>query len=300
MNEPDGGVRTVRTPILQIAYEECGDPRAPAVILLHGFPDDVRAWDEVAGPVAKAGHRVLVPYLRGFGPTRFLSDGEPRSGQQAALAQDLLAFMDALEVRAATIAGYDWGGRAACIVTILAPERVSGLVTVGGYNVQNTTAPSPPAPPVEERAYWYQWYLNTERGRLGLAENRRELCRLLWEEWSPLWRLADPSFERTAASFDNPDFVSVVVHSYRHRHGLAPGLPCLMNVERRLAKRPPIEVPSIVLHGGVDGVLPAYRSEAHLELFPAGTPRVVVPGAGHFLPRERPDVLVDALLKLSA
>src|SRR5881628_1426402 len=177
----------VRTPTLEIGYEAHGDAGGVPIVLLHGFPDDARAWDEVAPPLAGAGYRVLVPYLRGYGPTRFLDGAEPRMAQQAAIAQDLLDFMTSLGLAAAGLAGYDWGGRAACIAALLAPERVRALVTIGGYNVQNTLAPSPPAPVAQERAYWYQWYFNTERGRAGLEKNRRELCKLLWREWSPTW-----------------------------------------------------------------------------------------------------------------
>ncbi|MCI0547150.1 MAG: alpha/beta hydrolase [Candidatus Rokubacteria bacterium] len=291
---------SVHTPALEIAYESQGDPRGTPIILLHGFPDDVRAWDGVAGPLAADGHRVLVPYLRGYGPTRFLDPAAPRLAQQAAIGRDVLDLMDALGVAEAALAGYDWGGRAACIASLLAPGRVCALVTIGGYNVQNTVTPAGPAPAAEERAYWYQWYFNTERGRAGLEKNRREICRLLWQEWSPGWRFDDATFERTARSFDNPDFVDVVVHSYRHRHGNAPGDPALDAIERRLAERPPITVPSRVLHGAEDTVDLPYRSERHLRLFPPGTERRVVPGAGHFLPREQPGAVVEALLDLLA
>jgi pimeloyl-ACP methyl ester carboxylesterase len=290
-------ILTVRTSTLEIAYEAHGDPRGPAVVLLHGFPDDARAWDGVVPPLVAAGDRPLVPYLRGCGPTRFLDPGTPRLAQQAAIGQDLLDFMDALGLARAGLAGYDWGGRAACIASILAPERVRGLVTVGGYNVQNTIEPSRPASARAERAAWYQWYFNTERGRAGLAANRREICRLLWREWSPRWAFDDADFERTAASFDNPDWVDVVIHSYRHRHRNAPGDPRLDAVERRLAGRPPITVPSAILEGGDDTVGLPHRSRAHLSLFPAGTTREVIPGAGHFLPRERPDAVADAIVK---
>jgi len=178
----------VRTRTLEIGYEAHGDVDGVPVILLHGFPDDARAWDDVAPSLAAAGYRVLVPYLRGYGPTHFLESAEPRMAQQAAIGQDLLDFMNALGLPAAGLAGYDWGGRAACIVALIAPERVLALVTIGGYNVQNTMTPPPPASAVAERAYWYQWYFNTERGRMGLERNRREICRLLWQEWSPSWR----------------------------------------------------------------------------------------------------------------
>src|SRR3989441_8199393 len=253
---------TVRTPTLEIAYEAHGREGGVPVVLLHGFPDDPRAFDAVAPPLASAGYRVLVPYLRGYGPTRFLDASEPRMAQQAALGQDLLDFMDALGVRAAGLAGYDWGGRAACITAILAPERVRGLVTIGGYNVQNTLTPAPPASAVAERSHWYQWYFNTERGRRGLETNRREICRLLWNEWSPTWRFDQATFDRTAPSFDNPDFVAWVIHSYRHRHRNAPGDGRLDAIEQRLAERPAITVPTVILLGGGDTVGAPRPSEA--------------------------------------
>jgi pimeloyl-ACP methyl ester carboxylesterase len=291
-------ILTVRTRTLEIAYEAHGDAGGVPIILLHGFPDDARAWDDVAPPLAAAGHRVLVPYLRGYGPTRFLDPNTPRMAQQAAIGQDLIEFMDALGLRSAGLAGYDWGGRAACIAAILVPERVRALVTIGGYNVQNTVAPSQPASAVAERAYWYQWYFNTERGRTGLERNRREICQLLWQEWSPNWQFDQATFDRTAASFDNPDFVPVVIHSYRVRHGNAPSDPRFDEIERRLAARPPITVSTVVLHGAADTVGPPSRSEGELSRFPAGTVRRVVPGVGHFMPREEPRAVIDALLKV--
>jgi pimeloyl-ACP methyl ester carboxylesterase len=289
---------TVRTPSLDIGYDAYGEATGFPIVLLHGFPDDAHAWDTVAPPLAAAGNRVLVPYLRGYGPTRFLDPAAPRMAQQAAIGQDLVDFMDALGLDRVGLAGYDWGGRAACITAILAPERVRALVTIGGYNVQNTLAMSPIAPAAEERAHWYQWYFNTERGRVGLEQRRRDVCRLLWEEWSPTWRFDDATYDLTAASFDNPDFVPVVIHSYRHRHGNAPGDPRFDQVERHLATRPPIRVPTIVLHGADDMVSPPRRSEGHMASFPAGTARHVVAGAGHFMPREQPRAVVDALLTL--
>src|SRR5882724_6610762 len=289
---------TVRTPTLEIAYEAHGREGGLPVILLHGFPDDARAFDAVAPPLAAAGYRALVPYLRGYGPTRFLDAGEPRLAQQAAIGQDVLDFMSALRVEKAALAGFDWGGRAACIAAILAPDRVRALVTIGGYNVQNPTrAAATPAPVAQERAYWYQWYFNTERGRAGLEKNRRELCKLLWREWSPTWKFDDAEFERTAPSFDNPDFVPVVIHSYRHRHGNAAGDPRLDAIERRLAARPPITVPALILHGGDDAVS-LLRAGKERALFSAGTEERVVPGCGHFMPREKPQAVADALLKV--
>jgi pimeloyl-ACP methyl ester carboxylesterase len=293
-------VPTVRTPTLEIGYEEWGDAGGAPVVLLHGFPDDAHAWDTVAPPLTARGCRVLAPYLRGYGPTRFLDPAAPRMAQQAALGQDLLEFLDALGIERVALAGYDWGGRAACIAAILAPARVRALVTIGGYNVQNTLAPPRPASAEDERGYWYQWYFNTERGRVGLEQNRREICRLLWRDWSPGWRFDDATFERAAVAFDNPDFVPVVIHSYRHRHRNAPSDPRFDAVEGRLAERPRIEVPSVILHGRDDGVDAPRHSEKHPALFPDGTERHVIPDAGHFLPREQPGAAVDALLSLLA
>lgn len=289
---------TVRTPTLDIGYAAYGDAAGFPIVLLHGFPDDIHAWDTVAPPLAAAGYRVLVPYLRGYGTTRFLAAATPRMAQQAAIAQDLLDFINALNLDRVGLAGYDWGGRAACITSILAPERVRALVTIGGYNVQNTLTRSSPGTAVEERALWYQWYFNTERGRVGLEQQRHGICKLLWQEWSPTWHFDAATYDQTAASFDHPDFVAVVIHSYRHRHGNAPGDPRFDAIERCLAARPPIRVPTIVLHGADDGVSPPRRSEAHMALFPPGTARHVVAGAGHFMPREQPQAVVDALLTL--
>ncbi len=291
--------RTVRTQTLEIAYEESGPADGQPVILLHGFPDDVRAWDGVAPPLAGAGWRVLVPWLRGYGPTRFLDRVTPRSGQQAALGADLRDFMDALGLRQALLAGYDWGGRAACIVAALWPDRVLGLVSITGYNIQDIAAARRPAAATQEHRYWYQWYFQTERGRAGLAENRRDICRLLWRLWSPNWRFDDATFEATAGSFDNPDFVAVSIQSYRHRYGNAPGDPVLEPIERCLAGQPAINVPTINLHGACDGVTPPESSERHARFFTGSYERRVIPVAGHFLPREAPDVVVQALQALA-
>jgi pimeloyl-ACP methyl ester carboxylesterase len=294
-------VATVRTPVLEIGYEENGNPRGFPIILLHGFPDDVRAWDGVAPTLAAAGHRVLVPYLRGFGPTRFLDLSSPRMAEQAAIGQDLIDFADALRIERFAVGGYDWGGRAASVVAALHPERLRAAVIVGGYLIQDVFAPPAPVAPEIERAYWYQWYFNTERGRAGLKANRRALCRLLWQLWSPGMRFTDEEYERTAASFDNPDFVDCVIHSYRHRHGNAPGDPRFQAIERQLARRPKITVPTIVLHGADDGtVKPPVDSPAERAQFPALVARRVVAGAGHFLPREKPEAVSSALLELLA
>lgn len=290
--------RKTRTRVLHIAYEEWGAADAYPIILLHGFPDDVRAWDQVAPPFAADGYRVIVPYLRGFGPTRFLDPGTLRVGQQAALGQDVIDLMDALSLPNAALAGYDWGCTAACVASILQPKRVGALLAIHGYGVGDTITPEPPAPAVEERECWYHWYFNIERGRRGLEANRREICLLLWRSWSPNWKFEEQAFECTAASFDNPDFVSIVIHAYRHSHGNAPGDPCFAEVERRLAALPAITAPSIVLHGMEDTVHPLHRSKPHMFLFPKGTKRIEVPGAGHFVPREKPEAVVEALKTL--
>jgi pimeloyl-ACP methyl ester carboxylesterase len=290
---------TVRTPRLEIAYQESGPADGPVVILLHGWPSDVHDWDGVAPPLADHGFRVLVPWLRGFGPTRFLAAETPRSGQQAALGVDVREFMDALGIQQSLLAGYDWGGRGACVTAALWPERVRGLVSITGYNIQNIPNSGRPASAAQENRYWYQWYFQTERGRIGLQENRRDICRLLWQLWSPNWRFDDATFEATARSFDNLDFVAVTIQSYRHRYANAPGDPALEPFEHRLAQQPPITVPTIVLHGACDGVGPAAQSEHHARHFIAGYERRVVPVAGHFLSRETPDAVVQAVRELA-
>jgi pimeloyl-ACP methyl ester carboxylesterase len=265
---------------------------------MHGFPYDVHAYDEVAPSLATAGCRVIVPYLRGYGPTRFLSEKTPRSGQQAALGRDLLALMDALGIGKAVLAGYDWGGRAACVVAALWPERVRGLVSGAGYNIQDIAGMTKPQPPEREARLWYQYYFHSERGRAGLEQNRRELCRLLWRMWSPNWRFDDATYERSAASFENPDFVPVVIHSYRHRYGLVPGDPALEDIERRLATQPPITVPAVVLHGSDNGVNPVALSERHDRHFKGRYERRVIPVAGHNLPQEVPAEFAAAVRSL--
>jgi pimeloyl-ACP methyl ester carboxylesterase len=291
-------LKRVEAGVLSVAYEETGAASGTPVVLLHGFPYDVRAYDEVAPRLAAAGCRVVVPYLRGFGPTRFRSPGTPRSGQQAALAHDLRALLDALQIDRAVVAGYDWGGRAACTVAALWPERVRALVSGGGYNVQDIARAMTPEPPERELGLWYQYYFHSERGRAGLAQHRDDLCRLLWRLWSPTWRYDDATFERTAASFANPDFVPVVIHSYRHRFGLVAGDPALEDVEQRLASRPAITVPAVVLHGGDNGVSAPALSERHARFFTGKYERRLVPGVGHNLPQEAPGEFARAVLAL--
>jgi pimeloyl-ACP methyl ester carboxylesterase len=287
-----------RTAVLEIDYEQSGQADGAPVILLHGFPDDARTWDDVVPSLVARGCRVLVPWLRGYGGTRFLAAATPRCGQQAALGADLRDFMDTLGLRQAALAGYDWGGRAACVMAALWPERVRCLVSIGGYNIQNIAQAGEPADALQESRYWYQWYFHTERGRAGLARNRRALCKLLWSLWSPNWEFDEATFEQTAASFDNPDFVDVVIHSYRHRYGAAPGDPGLDPIEAGLATQPPIPVPTIVLHGESDGVGPPEQSADHARHFTGGYRRRLIARAGHFLPREAPGAVVDSLLEL--
>jgi pimeloyl-ACP methyl ester carboxylesterase len=292
------GLRRVRTGTLEIAYRESGPEQGDAVILLHGWPYDPRSYDEVAPPLAAAGCRVLVPYLRGFGPTRFLAAGTPRSGQQAALACDLKDLMDALSIKRAVLAGHDWGGRAACIVAALWPDRVRALVTGNGYNIQDIAGSAAPAAPEQEHRLWYQYYFHGERGRSGLERNRRALCKFIWRLWSPHWDFDDATFERSAVSFDNPDFVAVTIQSYRHRFGYAPGDPACEAIERRLAGRPEIPVPTVALQGEADGVGPPAISAAQDGRFTGRFERRLLPRVGHNPAQEAPQATVDAVLEL--
>ena len=287
-----------RTSVLEIAYEESGPADGVAVLLMHGFPYDPRTYDAVLPRLVDAGCRVIVPYLRGYGATRFLASDRLRSGQQAALGNDLKELMDALGVERGVLAGYDWGGRAACIVAALWPERVLGLVSANGYNIQDIAASAKPASAEQEHRLWYQYYFHTERGRAGLEANRREFCRFIWQLWSPNWRFDDATYDRTAVSFDNPDFVEVVIHSYRHRFGYADGDPSVGAIERRLAAKPRISVPTIVLHGDGSGLSPSESSLKHAAFFTGPYQRRVIPSVGHNLPQEAPDAFADTVLEL--
>ncbi len=294
-------MKTIRTAILEIGYEEFGDPQGFPVILLHGFPDDAHAFDDVAPPLAKAGHRVLVPYLRGYGPTRFLDSAAPRMAEQAAIGQDLIDFADSLHLTRFAVGGFDWGNRAACIAAALHPDRIRAGVFIGGNAIQNTVAPPQASNPEAARNLWYQWFFNTESGRATLQTNRRALCKLLWQTWSPGWRFADEIYNRTAASFDNPDFVDVVIHSYRHRIGNAAGEDRFQAVEQQLAQRPKIQVPAITLYGADDGIArPAAQAPGEANSFPNLVARRVIPACGHFLPREKPEAVSSAMLELLA
>ena len=292
-------LKTIRTNVLEIGYYESGDAAGVPVILLHGFPDDAHAYDGVAPILARAGYRALAVYLRGFGPTRFLDAAVARTAEQAAIGQDVIDFADALELPRFGVAGFDWGGRAACVAAALHPDRVRAAVLIGGYSIQNTVTPARPAAPEAARRLWYQWYFNTAAGRAALEQNRRGLCELLWREWSPTWRFSDEMYALTAASFDNPDFVDCVIHSYRHRNFNAPGEPRFLDVEQQLAKRPPIPVPAIVLHGGDDGFgrQAAEVTAAERAMLPRLIAKRIVEGAGHFVPHEKPEAVAAALLE---
>ena len=291
-------IKRVRTAALEIAYEESGPETGSPVLLMHGFPYDPRCYDEVVPALVARGHRAIVPYLRGYGPTRFLSADTFRSGQQAAVGKDLLDLMDSLRLPRAALVGFDWGGRAACVVAALWPERVRGLVVANGYSIQNIAASAAPVTPEQEHRFWYQYYFHTERGRAGLQANRRELCELLWRLWSPNWKFDAATYERTARSFDNPDFVGIVIHSYRHRFGYAPGDPALEAIEQLLAAQPPISAPTIVLHGEGDGVnLPA-ASTTRPRFFTGSYQRRLIPVIGHNVPQEAPAATAAAVLEL--
>jgi pimeloyl-ACP methyl ester carboxylesterase len=291
-------LRHVDAGVLNVAYYEAGPADGPVVMLLHGFPSDIHAYVDVAPQLAAQGCRAIVPYLRGYGPTRFRDDKTPRSGEQAAIGADLIALMDALSIKRAVFAGYDWGGRAACIGAALWPERCTGLVSVNGYLIQDIAKAMAPAKPEREVPLWYQYYFQLERGRAGLAANRRGIARILWQQWSPNWHFDDACFERTAAAHDNPDYVDVVIHSYRHRFGLAEGDPHYADIQRRLAALPDITVPAITLDGGADGVNAATDGSAQAAKFAARRAHRVVPHAGHNLPQEEPEAFTDAVMEL--
>lgn len=293
-------LRRIQAGVLDVAFFEAGPADGPPVLLMHGFPYDIHSYAEVAPLLAAQGCRVIVPYLRGFGETRFLSETTPRSGEQAALGADLLALMDALAIPQAVLAGYDWGGRAACVVAALWPQRCAGLVSFNSYNIQDIARAMVPDTAENEHRLWYQYYFHSERGRAGLAADRRGVCRLLWTLWSPTWAFDDATFERTAAAFDHPDFVEVVIQSYRHRFGLVPGDPAYADIERRLAALPAINVPSITFDGIDDGVRPPADAAAHAQRFTGPRSHRWVPGVGHNMPQQVPQVFADAVLEMVA
>ena len=291
-------LRRIEAGVLEIAYHESGPADGPPVLLMHGFPYDIHTYAEVAPLLAAEGCRTIVPYMRGYGGTRFLSADTPRSGEQAAFGADLLALLDALQIDRAVLAGYDWGGRAACVVAALWPERCAGLVSLNSYNIQNIARAMEPDTPENEHSLWYQYYFHSERGRAGLQKDRKAIARLLWKLWSPTWRFDDATFERSAAAFDHPDFVEVVIHSYRHRFGLVAGDPAYADIDRQLAAQPVIRVPAITFDGIDDGVRPPADASAHAPRFSGPRSHRLVPGVGHNLPQEAPRAFADAVLEL--
>jgi pimeloyl-ACP methyl ester carboxylesterase len=291
--------KRVRAGVLDVAYVETGPAEGPPAVLLHGFPYDIQACLPAAEILAAKGVRCLVPYLRGYGPTRFLDPATPRSGEQAALGADLLAFLDALGIGQAVLAGYDWGGRAACVVAALWPERVRGLVSGGsGYNIHDVARSGRPAGAEAESRLWYQYYFHTERGRNGLTENRAGIAALLWRQWSPHWAFDQATLARTAAAFENPDFVEVVIHSYRVRYGVVPGDPAYAAIEARLAAQPTITVPTVVLEGSDGGVFPPKSEDGDAGKFSGPYRYRRLAGIGHNVPQEAPDAFAEAVLSL--
>lgn len=291
-------LKKIHAGVLEIAYAELGPSNGQPVFLMHGFPYDILAYAEVAPQLATEDCRVIVPYLRGYGPSKFLNQNTPRSGEQAALGADLIALMDALQIQQAVLAGYDWGGRAACVVAALWPERCKGLVSFNSYNIQNISQALIPDLPENEHRLWYQYYFHSERGRAGLENDRRAITRLLWSLWSPTWKFSEEAFEKTALSFDNPDFVDVVIHSYRHRFGLVAGDPAYADIEARLARQPVIAVPTITFDGGDDGVRKPSYDPPHAQRFSGPRTHRVVPGVGHNMPQEVPEIFAGAVLEL--
>jgi pimeloyl-ACP methyl ester carboxylesterase len=289
-------IQSVATDILRVAYIEHGAADGWPVILSHGFPYDVHAFDGVAPVLARAGARVIMPYTRGFGPTRFLSAAAMRNGQQAARGLDIIQFAEVLGLNSPILAGFDWGGNASCVAAVLWPERIGGLVSYAGYDIIDVRAQLHPVSPSLERVFWYQHLFQTERGRECLAEHRRELCRLLWREWSPAWDFDEETFERSAVSFDNPDFVDVVVHAYRHVFGLEAGDPLLQPLEDRLAQKPAITVPTVTIDGAADPLKPGGTAD-HAGLF-LGKHEHQIVAAGHNVPQERPERFAAAIVKV--
>jgi pimeloyl-ACP methyl ester carboxylesterase len=293
-------VKQVNAGVLDVGYHEAGPADGPVVILLHGFPYDIHSYVDVAPILAARGYRVIVPHLRGHGSTRFLSASTPRTGQQAAVAQDTIALMDALKIERAILAGYDWGSRTACAVAALWPERVVGIVSVNGYLVQDISKAAAPIPAKIEFALWYQYYFATERGRTALTNNRRDIAKVVWAYNSPVWRFDDATFERSMVSLDNPDYVAIVIHNYRFRLGLLPGFPQYEALERRLAALPKVGVPAVTLDGAADGIVAATDGKAYSAKFSGPFRHHVVPAAGHNLPQEAAQAFADAVLEVAA
>ena len=289
-----GPLRQIDAGLLNVGYVDIGSAEDPVVVLLHGWPYDIHSYVDVCPVLAEAGYRVIIPYLRGFGTTRFLSDETLRNGEQSALAVDVIALMDALQIERAIVAGFDWGARTADILAALWPERCAGLVSVSGYLIVNLEANQKPLPPKAELGWWYQYYFSTERGRLGYGENRREFNKLIWQIASPKWDFDDVTFARTAASFDNPDHVDIVIHNYRWRLSLADGERQYRDLEIRLFERPVITVPTVTIGSDFDGA--AADGRAYADRFSGPYSHRVLDGIGHNVPQEAPGAFTDAIL----
>lgn len=295
---PLGPVRQIQAGVLDVGYVDAGPADGPAIVLLHGWPYDIHSYAEVTPRLVAAGYRVVVPYLRGYGTTRFLSETTLRNGEQAALALDTVALMDALGIETAIVAGFDWGARSADVVAALWPGRVSGLVSVSGYLIGSQQAGKAPLPPEAEHQWWYQYYFATERGRAGYDRYRREFAKLIWRTASPMWNFDDATFDRSAASFDNPDHVAIVVHNYRWRLGLADGEPEYLGLEQRLAEAPVISVPTITLEGDANGAPHPQPPEYAAKFSGPYSHRTIQGGIGHNLPQEAPEAFADAIREL--
>jgi pimeloyl-ACP methyl ester carboxylesterase len=289
-------LKQVHAGVLDVGYVEAGPIDGPTAILLHGWPYDIHSFDEVTPRLASAGYRVIVPYARGYGSTSFLSNGTPRTGQPSALAVDTIALMDALNIKQAIIAGFDWGARTADIVAALWPDRVKGIVSVSGYLIGSQEAGKTPLPPKAELQWWYQYYFATERGREGYSKYRRDFAELIWKLASPKWAFDDATFARSAAAFDNPDHVDIVIHNYRWRLGLAQGDPGLDELEAKLAAAPQVSVPAITLEGDENGA-PHPDPAAYAKKFSGKyLHRLVKGGIGHNLPQEAPEAFTQAVI----
>jgi pimeloyl-ACP methyl ester carboxylesterase len=298
-NPSFGSLKQIDAGVLNIGYAEAGPADGPTILLLHGWPYDIYSYVDVAPILASAGYRVLIPYLRGYGTTRFLSSDTPRNGQQAALAADMIAFLDALQIKQAVVAGYDWGARTADIMAALWPERCKALVSVSGYLIGSQEINKKPLPPKAELSWWYQFYFTTERGRAGYAANTLEFVRLIWETASPTWKFSDETFNRSASAFDNPDHVAITIHNYRWRLALAKGESKYDAYERQLAKLPVITVPTITMEGDANGA-PHPAPSAYASKFSGRYEhRDVTGGVGHNLPQEAPEAFAKAVLDVA-
>ena len=299
-NTSFGALKQINAGVLSVGYAEAGPSRGPAVILLHGWPYDIHSFADVTPVLASRGYRVIVPYLRGYGTTRFLSDASPRNGQQAALGVDTIALMDALGIGQAIIGGFDWGARSADVVAALWPDRCKALVSVSGYLIGSQAANKAPLSPRAEYAWWYQYYFATERGRAGYDTYRRDFSKLIWQLASPKWAFDDATFARSAVAFDNPDHVAIVIHNYRWRIALAPGEPQYDDLERLLAGAPAIAVPTISLEGDANGA-PHPNPDAYASKFSGKYAHRTIPGGvGHNLPQEAPQAFAQAIVDVDS